>query len=250
VATANEWWKDFITGPWLDVQRRIWTPEDTARDADRVERLLGCDPGAPILDVPCGEGRVTVELAVRGYRMTGLDLTAPLIADGRDEARRRAVDVRLVQADMRAMPLSGAFDAAFCLWGSFGYFDHEGDRGFARGVATALRPGGRFLLETLVAESLLPTFQKRGWTRLGDLVVLEERTWDHERGRIETEWTFAGVGMEPSTDTSSIRVYTYRELRSLLAEAGFDAFEGFDHRTGEPFGLGASRLALVATKAA
>jgi hypothetical protein len=78
--------------------------------------------------------------------------------------------------------------------------------------------------------------------------VLQQTHFDHDTSRVDTEWTFiAGDGGREVRD-SSIRVYSYAELTTLLRDAGFDAFDAYDTTSGEPFGLGADRLTLVATK--
>jgi SAM-dependent methyltransferase len=244
----GEWWEEFFSGPWLDVQRGMFDQAVTAEQVDRAERLLGLPPRSAILDVPCGEGRVSREFARRGYAVTGVDRTEALLDDARRLADEEGLAIELRRGDMRELPWEEGFDGAVNLWGSFGYFDDDGNRAFAEAVARALRPGGRFFVETFTLETLLPRFSDRAWTRVAGRLVLEERAWDEETGRVETTWTFPDS--DPSVEhTSSIRVYTYRELVELLKRAGFVEFEATDTLTGEPFGLGATRLALVATKA-
>jgi len=115
-------------------------------------------------------------------------------------------------------------------------------------VAGSLRPGGRFLIETPCLETLLPRFKARDWGEVGDTLVLESREWEAGTGRVEADWTFIR-GDERVEQHSSIRVYGYRELEAVLRRAGFGSFEAFDPTTGESFGSGAARLAIVATKA-
>jgi hypothetical protein len=78
--------------------------------------------------------------------------------------------------------------------------------------------------------------------------VLEERRWNLETGRIEADWTFVDPQDGVQTAHSSIRVYTYAELCTLLRTAGFRRFQGLDTTTGAPFRLGSRRLCLIATR--
>ena len=115
-------------------------------------------------------------------------------------------------------------------------------------VAGALKPSGKFLVEIFTTETLLPMFEPRGWTRVDDLLILEERRWDHERSAVETDWTFIDErGRE--THHTWMRVDAFHELTELLRSAGFEGFEATDSNTGEPFAVGARRLTVVATKA-
>jgi hypothetical protein len=67
---------------------------------------------------------------------------------------------------------------------------------------------------------------------------------------VETQWTFIGPDGDREVRDSSIRVYSYAELTALLRDVGFVSFDAYDTTSGDPFGLGADRLTLVATKAA
>ena len=246
-AAAAEWWQWFFHGGWADVQALVHDEEFTRAQAESVIRLLGLAEGAEVLDVPCGNGRLTLELAARGHRLTGIDQTSDFLVEARRRAGERGLEVEWVEGDVRDLPWSERFDAVVCVWGSFGYFDDGGNLDFARAVAAALEPTGVFLLETHVAETILPRFRERDWRRFGATLLLEETRYDHESGRIETDWTFVNEG-NTSTSRSSIRLYSYRELVALVREAGLEPSGAYDSRTEEPFEVGATRLTLLATR--
>ena len=249
MATQSEWWKPFFSGLWGHVLRQFWTPEQTRADADFIEQLLRLPPQAHVLDVPCGEGRLSRVFAERGYQVTGVDGTAAFLDQARQQANAQHLAIHWEHRDMRDLPWEDAFDAAFCFWGSFGYFDDEGNVNFLQAVFRALKPGARFLLETHIAETLLPIFQERGWQRVGDTLMLERRWYDYVQSRVGTEWTFVHAGtME--TVTSSIRMYTYRELGELFRMVGFVPGDAYDTRSRQPFAFGARRLTIVAEKPA
>ncbi len=73
-----KWYESFFHGIVLDMWRAAASPEQTRLEADFLERALGLRPGARVLDVPCGFGRHSLELASRGYRPTGVD---PAVAE-------------------------------------------------------------------------------------------------------------------------------------------------------------------------
>jgi SAM-dependent methyltransferase len=243
------WWESFFELPaWQAVQLGVGARFDEPEQASRIERALGLAPGAAVLDVPCGTARIAVELAASGFAVTGVDLTQRFLDAGRARAAERGVEVDLRAGDMRALALPpDAFDAALCFWGSFGYFDREGDAAFARGVARALRPGGRFLIDTPTTETVFPDFKDRTWWDVEDVAVLMDAEYVPGTGRVETDWTTVGPDGRRDTQRSSIRLYSLAELSDLLHEAGFVSFEAHDDEL-EPFALGASRLWLVATK--
>jgi SAM-dependent methyltransferase len=121
---------------------------------------------------------------------------------------------------MRDIPWSEEFDAAFCFGGSFGYFDDEGNRRHVASVSRSLKPEGRFLIDAHTLETLLPVFQERDWGHRGDDLILQDRSFDHETTRVGAQWTIIHQG-HTSQRSSSMRIYTYRELCQLLAGVGF-----------------------------
>jgi SAM-dependent methyltransferase len=84
--------------------------------------------------------RHTLELASRGYQVTGVDFNEEALAAAREGMGRRGVAAELVQADMRRFTSREPFDTAFCWFGSFGYFPEEENLEFLRAVARALLP--------------------------------------------------------------------------------------------------------------
>jgi SAM-dependent methyltransferase len=246
----TEWWQEMFASPaWQGVQLS-WDSletEGSPAQTDLLERALRLEPGMRILDAPCGTGRIALELADRGYAVTGIDITDRFLEDGRGQAAARGIEVDLRHADLREPLLEGGtFDAAVCFWGSFGYFDDAGNLAQARAAAEALRPGGRYLIDTPCLETVLPRFRDRHWFEVDDTVVLQETEWSAGTGRVETTWTFLR-GSERAAHRSSIRLYSLHELTELLRAAGFTAFEARDDDL-EPFELGAHRLWLVATR--
>jgi len=58
-----EWYKEFYTEPWISVQRALWSPERTVAEVDFIQHVLRLPRLSSILDIPCGDGRIAVELA-------------------------------------------------------------------------------------------------------------------------------------------------------------------------------------------
>lgn len=237
-----EWWEDLFASPaWQAVQLGWTEVEDEVQQTDRLVAALGLEAGARVLDVPCGAGRIAIQLAARGFDVVGVDRTERFLTEGRD----RGSNVRFVRGDLRSLPFESAFDAAICFWGSFGYFDDAGNRAQAAAAARALRAGGTYLIDTPTLETVLPRFHDRNWFEVAGTVVLEERAFSAAASRIDTTWTFLHAE-ERATLRSSVRIYSLRELTDLLREAGFCTFAPRDDDL-EEFGVGSQRLWLVAT---
>jgi len=194
-------------------------PEHSVREADRLEKLLDAAPGAEILDVPCGGGRLSLVFSDRGYRMTGVDWSSQFLDHAR--ASHGSDTVLWEQRDMRDLPWRERFDAAFCVGNSFGYLDDEGNASFLRSVRAAMKPGARFVLETpMVLENLLGHLQARPWWKAGDVYLLVENRYDPASSRLDIEYTFSRNGTV-EVRRGSHRAYAYRELVALVEAAGF-----------------------------
>ena len=187
-------------------------------------------------------------MRARGYTVTGVDVSRDFLAVARSQAEGRGLKIDWEERDMRDLPWPAAFDGAYCLGNSFGYLEGDDNADVLRAVASALRPGARFVLETgYLAETLFPIFQERSWYPDGDGYCLSSRRYDPAEGRLHVAFTFLRDG-HAATRTMSARVHTAREVVAMLTDAGFGAVELFSSTDRAPFRLGAPRLLAVATR--
>lgn len=244
----SEWYKDFFRGVVVELWRTAIPPEQTKAETEFLHRIFGGKPRAKLLDVPCGSGRHSVELASRGYLITGVDFSEDCLQDARECAARAGVTVQWVRADMLNLSWTSEFDGAFCLGNSFHYFDAQGTRAFVAGIARALKPGGRFIVDAgTVAESILPVFREREWYKVGDILFLIENVYRPADSCLETRCTFVR-GEHIETRTAFHWVYTVREIRRMLEEAGLTPNQLYSSPGGEPYKLGSPSLILIADK--
>src|SRR5262249_41028487 len=142
-----DWPVAFFDDDYLQLYRPMLTEERTAAEIDFIESALGLPAGARVLDLACGFGRHSIGMALRGYRVTGVDFNPRYLALAREESERRGVTVRWVEADMRELDFAREFDAVYSYFTSFGYFpERENERVIER-VARSLTPGARFLID-------------------------------------------------------------------------------------------------------
>ena len=246
--TTTNWWENFFHGIALDFWRAAVTDEQTRAEADFIQQQLQITTPARVLDVPCGGGRLAIELAARGFDLTGVDIASEFIDEAKTNSAARGLHIEWKNRDMRDLPWRDEFDAAFCFGNSFGYLDDEGNEQFLKAVARALKPGARLVIETgATAESVLPNFQARRWFELGGITLLIDNRYDYQQGRIFTEYTFIRDG-QTEKRPSSQRVYTFSELSSLLGNSGLDVSASFASLGGDIFQLGAQRLFLLVHK--
>lgn len=242
----DAFWEEM--GPFVFPQSR-W--EQAPADVERAVALLELPAGAAVLDVPCGPGRHALELARRGFRVTGVDRTRGYL----DEARRRAasetLDVEWVEADMREFRRESAYAAVVNLLTSFGYFDDPADDvRVAEHFFASLQPGGRLLMDLMSKEVLSRIFRERDWREEeGGTLFLEERSVSRDWSWIDVRW-IAIRGAQRREHRFGHRLFSATELVALLTGVGFRAITVCGGLGGEPYDHRAERLVVLARKPA
>ncbi len=265
-----KWFEEFFLGFWGAFQDSF-TPEDrTQLEADFIERFLIAPmlqlprnasladiSGVPqlsrnslkIMDVPCGRGRISIELAKRGYQVIGVDFAEEAIKTANAKKQEEQVEVEFHQFDMREIHWESEFDVVVCLFGSFGYFSDEDNEKFVKAVSKSLKPDGWFLMDSIEYGQLARMFEPKSFAETEDFYVLEKREMDFQTSRIECEWTTIDKkNGRFSTNKSSIRIYTIAELIKLFESAGFCNFEFFSNFEGSPFTIDSKRMYFLAQK--
>jgi ubiquinone/menaquinone biosynthesis C-methylase UbiE len=243
-----DWYLDFFQGIVIDLWQQAVSPEQTRLEVEFVMDLLRLPPAGRVLDVPCGFGRHSVELATRGFHVTGVDVSADCLARACKLATERGVAVQWTQCEMRQLPADEPFDGAICLGNSLGYIDHDGTQTFLTQLSGALRPGARLVLESgAVAESLLPNLKPRSEFSLDEMIVVDERDYDPVRSCMQSTNTISRNG-RTTLHRDWQFVFTVAEVHRMLAAAEFRVVDLYSSLDRQPYRLGSENLYLVAEK--
>ena len=233
-----EWWKNFFDAEFLRLWSELTPPSRSEQEAEGLWSLLKLERGSRVLDAPCGFGRLSQELALRGARVVGVDISRELLA----EAERRRGEIPNEQLkyccdDLRYPIAESGFDAAINIFSSLGYGTEEDDLGILTTLRAAVREGGQVFIETMHRD-VVAARRARGIQvaqRLVDGTLwIEEPQFDPVAGRIRTTWYWSGPTGSGSK-SGSIRVYTITELVKLLAAAGLTFRSAHQGCTAEPF---------------
>lgn len=220
----------------------------TQTEVDNLVGLLRIGEHDRILDLCCGTGRHSLELARRGYSVIGVDRMASFIEKASRRAEDEHLQVSFVVGDMREYRQPNGFDIVMNLFGSFGYFEGpEDDRQVMDNMLASLRSGGRFLIETMGKEILARDFRERDWSEEGDTLVLAQRSLNEDWSRIQTRWIVI-QGDQRIEHTVSVRAYSAAELASLMVGCGFSNVQVYGDLEGSPYNHEAKRLVVVGTK--
>jgi len=231
--------------PTLFTQRR-WS--EAPVEVGQVVALLGIEPGAHVLDLCCGVGRHSLDLARRGFQVTGVDRTRPYLDRAARQAEAEGLEIEFVQSDMRSFCRPDAFDAVVNLFTSFGYFeDPEDDRQVALNVCRSLKSGGAFLIDMMGKEILARIFRERDWYEEDGVLILQERKVTKNWSWMENRWIMFKDNHRAELNLSH-RIYSATELASLLTECGFAHVDAYGDLEGSAYDHLARRLVVVARK--
>lgn len=243
------WYETFFEEDWLELA--VGHDEELTRaEVSFLVNQLGLAPGARVLDLACGHGRHATELAARGFRVTGADISQPALEIARGRAAQNGVHVDWRVLDMRNLDASSEFDAVCNFASAFGYYPREEeDRQVLERVARSLVPGGAFLMETMNAQWLVRNFSPRAESTLQNgTSVIEERSYDPATGRSSATWTLTRTDGRRSEMRHSMRVYSCPELCGMLADAGLQVDGMWGGVDGKEHTVDRRRLVLRARK--
>jgi cyclopropane fatty-acyl-phospholipid synthase-like methyltransferase len=254
----TNWYEDFFHGIALDLWRKAISPEQTKAEGDFLVNVLQCEAGAHLLDVPCGNGRLSLELARGGYRVTGVDISQEFIKEARANSMSDppgdaggtdlSAQVEFLFGDMRSVEGETIYDGAFCFGNSFGFLAYSDMEAFMNGVSRALKPGARFVIETgMAAESMIPKFEEHASHQIEDILVTINEQYLAEEGCIDSEYIFERDGKAEARKAKHW-IYTAAEIRRMLERTGFAVLNLYGSLKCEPFKLGSDELYVVAQR--
>lgn len=219
---------------------------------------LALGPGARVLDLTCGPGLYTVELAARGCQVTGVDFAPAAISYARELAVAAGVAGRcyFIQQDVREISFAGGtFDAVLFLYGQLAVFPREEAAALLTKAATALRPGGRLCVELLDQERVDKeestwwfTDNQGLWGR-APFLCLGERSWYAERAlSLERYYVLHLESGRMDEITLADQTYSVAEMVGMMRTAGFSHVDTYPAWDGLPLADAPEWVVYVAEK--
>ncbi len=250
---GSAWYVDFFRSDYLNVYGHMFTEERAEKESAFVASVLDLKPGSSVLDLCCGQGRHSVNLAKRGFKVTGLDLNPDYVELAQQAARARNVAIETVAADMRKIPFENKFDAIVNMYSSFGYLESEAeDLKVLESAVKALKRGGSLLLDMLNREWAIDNYIQNDWhTGEDGTLYVERRDLDLATSRMHVHFIVVDPnGGRRESVGHNIRLYTLTEMTRLLDRVGLrltEVFGGFDN---EPYAITTRRMIIIAEKPA
>ena len=164
--TEKSTWEEFFDAHAPVYEDNVFT-KNTIREVDFLLEELSLQPDSSILDVGCGTGRHSIELARRGYTVTGLDLSSEMLARAADAAKSTGVNVNWIRSDATQFSLPGKYDGAVCLCeGAFGLLGQWDDSigqplSILCNISRSLKPHSKAVLTVLNATALIRKYTNK-----------------------------------------------------------------------------------------
>jgi len=204
--------------------------------------------GPTILDLCCGFGRITLELARRGFTATGIDISGSYLQTAQEDTSHEGLDIEFIHKDVRSFKRKEAFDVAINLYNSFGYFENpKDDLLFLRNAHYSLREGGALIIDVLGKEIAVRDYTEAEWFERAGFTVLTESNPVDSWGSVWNRWILIKDGKRWEKVFIQ-RLYAASELRALLFQAGFSSVELYGEWDESPYDEKARTLIAVGRK--
>lgn len=212
----------------------LLTTERTAQEVDFIESSLLLSPFARILDVGCGFGRHSIELARRGYDVVGIDPSPAMIAAAQEKAERAGVKIDFRREHGEMFVTKTLFYAAICLFTSLGQIgDHGSNCELVSRVHAALNPGGQFLVEVPQRDTAVRQLKLSETYGGGQSYTAVTRHFDPATQILSEQFRLVSPGNSRSYYLQ-VRLYDRQELFTLLEQAGFSILSAYGDYSGRP----------------
>lgn len=217
--------------------------------AKAVAKLSNLKPGNSVLDAGCGPGRISVELALLGFDVTGVDIIQSELDAASESATDEGVNLTLLRQDLRNFSSEKKFDCAVNLYTSFGYCEKvQDDFKILENIFDSLKPGGIFILESTSRETAAINFTEgEEFFRSGIKVSTKfsvEGAWEG----LSSAWTLVFPDGKKIEHKFVQRLYSAPELKKQLLQIGYQNVEIYGGFEKQPYNQNAATMVLVCRK--
>lgn len=242
----EDWWKNVFQEAYLSAFEPMYSERRTQQEVDFLVKALHAKKHGPILDVPCGAGRHSIELAQRGFtNITGIDFSGALLRSAKARAHSRGLAVRFDRGDVRHLRLARRYQYALTLGNSFGYFSDPDNEKFIGNIARALKRGGQLLLDLPNSVGMMRRLKAKERIAIPrGSVLAENAAFDPRTLRVTLRWTVI-QRTKKTILSGALRLYTFPEINLVLRRHGFRTKRLFGSLRGGPYTLATPRMVLL-----
>jgi ubiquinone/menaquinone biosynthesis C-methylase UbiE len=241
----------------LTNQRESLVPREI-KALERIFSETGVNAGDRVLDLCCGSGRHALNLAKKGFNVTGVDISPTTIKQAKELAEKMNVKNRVefyvgdARKVSKLLEKKGSFDALISIWTSIGYYDDESDKLIIRQLNKLASSDGVLILDVANRDYMIRHFQPVSIDKLDDYELHEHRKLHLQESRVENTWEFYQKDAEKLKHIVTVpvvtRVYSLHELVRLLETTGWRYCSSYGNFDLEPVTIDTERIIIVGKK--
>lgn len=234
-ANKSDWYKNGWT---LDIKNQSWT-ENTKDEVDFIEKTLGLTGNEKILDLACGYGRHSLELARRGYTVTGVDITPAYVEDANKNATQENLKATFFCDDLRNLHYENEFDVVLNMAdGAIGYLENDLENlKIFDVIAKALKLGGKSFIDVQSGDYAHAHFPQKLWDAGTHGLTLSTFDWDPKTSILlygQLDYAYGKPLTKPEMLYGNpTRLYTQSELEHIFKERGLEVYAAYADTNGE-----------------
>jgi len=247
---SSDWYRKIWS---LDIRDQSWV-EDTARQVNFLVKTLGLKGGEKILDLACGFGRHSLELARRGFHVTGVDITPEYVTFANTLAEKEGLNANFLCLDIREVLFESEFDVVLNMAdGAIGYLENDGENEkIFNVVSRALKPGGKHFMDIMSGDYAQSHFPCKLWDAGERGLTLSVFEWDEAAKTLvygQKDYPYGEPLTKPEfSEGNPIRLYTLSEISDLLEKREMTVVDSFSDFSGKPSSENAIQLMVYSRK--
>lgn len=239
----------FFDGHYKEIWRHIFPEKTTLAEIDFIINDARLEPGNYVLDIMCGYGRHTLELARRGMNVTAVDNLPDYINEIKSKAGAENLPINSLCEDVLEVQLDRQYDAVICMGNSLQFFNEQDTLKLLNNLSEHLKPGGKFYINTWsIAEIAMKNFKEKSWSKMGDLLFLTDSKIVLHPTRMETNSTIITDNGEREEKSGVDFIYSISEIEVMLNKTGFQLKEIYSIPGKKLFSIGEPRAYIVTEK--
>ncbi|MCD6115288.1 class I SAM-dependent methyltransferase [bacterium] len=225
------------------------TQKSAKKEADFIVKVLNLQKGSKVLDLGCGFGRHSIELAEKGMKVVGVDISRSLLKIAKERAKKRRCKIKFLQKNFLKISFKEKFDAAIMMLNTFGLMSDKNNERALEILTNLLKHGGKLLVDLRNPGRL-----REGKIYKNPEIIKGVRVWTgcvyvKQQKRVIIKRTLYLKDGKQYTYILAVRLYFLSELKKLLSKHGFKITKIFGDFSGNPYRRKKSpRLIVVAEK--
>jgi cyclopropane fatty-acyl-phospholipid synthase-like methyltransferase len=239
----------FFEGIYKDAWKKTIPEGLTEVEVDFIIEMANIQEGGRVLDLMCGWGRHSIELAKRSVDVTAVDLLREYIEEIDLQASIHSASINTVLSSVLDLRLEQQYSAAICMGNSFNFFDREDALSILRNVSHHLKPKGILVLNSWsIAEIAIRYFKEKDWYWAGDYKCVIENKYFTNPSRIQSEQTIIAADGSSEVLQAVDYIYSLDDLEALFKQVGLRTRALYSTPRKKRWSFGDVRIYIVAEK--